>query len=224
METVELIERLEECLSLQNELNQMICSENWVETVQMNAIKAAYLDEICEFMNEFPWKYWKQYKDKTIDYNKVKLELVEAFHFVLSMYIKKNDTLSITPDIAGSLHLLVETDSKAEKHPKNVYDVINVLIFILCSVDSKNSNSFLLLFLLSCIPYMSLDELFKLYMLQNALNRLRQKRGYTDKFIDVNGKQIEDNELLLQLSKNIEFENFVDLLNELEAYFVAKED
>ncbi|UUD36899.1 Uncharacterized protein conserved in bacteria [Mycoplasmopsis californica] len=60
--------------------------------------KISLLIEICEFMNELEtFKYWKQHRKNNI--NKIKEELADVLHFIISWAVLKNVNPTIEPQI-----------------------------------------------------------------------------------------------------------------------------
>jgi len=203
-------------LKLQEELDNNIYA-NMNCKPSINAIKAAYIDEVSELLQELPWKYWKVYDDFTVNWNKVKLELVDAFHFILSIYIRLYGTSIQISDIP-----VLEAISKVEASKSNItnkdiiYDVIDILTSLLCYLESEPKGLFLGLFLMAAQSYINLEDLFTLYKLKNALNRLRQERIYTSKYIYYKGQKVEDNELLFEMLPNSRNKTFDSIYYELK--------
>lgn len=42
-------------------------------------------DELSEILNWLPWKHWKKYKSFKVDEKELKFELVDLFHFFISL-------------------------------------------------------------------------------------------------------------------------------------------
>lgn len=41
--------------------------------------------EMFELIDQLPWKWWKKYKDSTVDVYEVKFEVIDMMHFVVSL-------------------------------------------------------------------------------------------------------------------------------------------
>jgi dimeric dUTPase (all-alpha-NTP-PPase superfamily) len=126
--------------------------------------------EAAEMMDHIGWKWWKK---QAPDIQQIKLELVDIFHFGLSIYAQLNSNANATHAISGSVnhanainpdnYSLLNVVEKFASHTLMYHDFGVELFFIMCrKVD------------------LSFDELFKLYVGKNVLNFLRQDYGYKD--------------------------------------------
>jgi len=82
------LDRLGHMMALQKELQMRL---NGVEDVKKlpqtyyNTMTMALMDELMEALRETPWKPWK--KGQTLDYDRVKDELVDAWHFLMNLML-----------------------------------------------------------------------------------------------------------------------------------------
>lgn len=148
--------------------------------------------ECGEMLDHYGWKWWKK---QEVDLPQVQLELVDIFHFGLSLYLSSGaSTEELAQNIAEQMDEILD------------YDDFKLALEELAS-DALSSRSFNLSAFATCLTLaqMTTDDLFKQYVGKNTLNFFRQDHGYKDgTYIKVwNGR--EDNEYL------------VDILNELSA-------
>ena len=143
------------------------------------------------------WKHWKNIKDKVqysiIDLHNMKIELVDAGHFLNSEIIKKN----LINDI---IHINIEeTKFTKIEQGKPLIVAIENLIKLIFKYEEENDNYVLLkindLFWQITFSVMTLKEFYNMYLAKNCLNVFRQKNGYKDgTYIKEWGKdKIEDN-------------------------------
>ena len=92
-------------LELQQQLNDATNGANWEEGVTKNGKKidwkrCIYL-EAAELVESYPWKHWKNI-DATPDYENIKIELVDIWHFVMSeaLRIYKTDDLGTIEELS----------------------------------------------------------------------------------------------------------------------------
>ena len=200
-------------LELQQQLNDATNGANWEEGVTKNGKKidwkrCIYL-EAAELVESYPWKHWKNI-DATPDYENIKIELVDIWHFVMSeaLRIYKTDDLGTIEELSQnimkmeaypSLENLKESKLDSYEQITLVEEMIKVLF---CSDDiDQLTNSFL-----SVTSQLGLDlsTLYALYIGKNILNKFRQNNGYKDgSYIKIwDGK--EDNVVMQGLLANRE--------------------
>ena len=121
--------------------------------------------ECAELLDHYGWKWWNQ-QSKDID--QVKLEIVDIWHFGLSMLMIEETDFD---DVAEQMETLQNTSSNldfrgavenlARSALENRFDIE-------CFVGVMNA-----------LP-MTLNELYGIYKGKNVLNRFRQKHGYKE--------------------------------------------
>jgi len=89
-------EEVVQVLSLQEGLNQKYTTVSWREKVETEKFLLAMKTEIAEFLEVVPhtWKWWKKRPENSEE--EVLLEIVDVFHFMLSIVLKKNVSLELT--------------------------------------------------------------------------------------------------------------------------------
>jgi len=175
--------QIKQMLTMQDAMNSRV-SDTWREN-GYEWYRAIWV-ECAEMLDHHGWKWWKH---QEIDIAQVQLELVDIFHFGLSLRLMTGATVeSITDTLATEL-----TKSSDEKDFK-------IALENLASAAVTNK-SFDAIALADCMRLMNmdLDELFRQYVGKNTLNFFRQDHGYKEgTYIKIwHGE--EDNEVLANL-------------------------
>jgi len=180
--------QIKQMLTMQDAMNSRV-SETWREN-GYEWYRAIWV-ECAEMLDHHGWKWWKH---QEIDIAQVQLELVDIFHFGLSLRLMTGAAVeSITDTLAIEL-----TQSSDEKDFK-------IALENLASAAVSNK-SFDAIALADCMRLMNmdLDELFRQYVGKNTLNFFRQDHGYKEgSYIKIwNGE--EDNEVLAKLVNSLD--------------------
>ncbi len=180
--------QIKQMLTMQDAMNSRV-SETWRDN-GYEWYRAIWV-ECAEMLDHHGWKWWKH---QEIDIAQVQLELVDIFHFGLSLRLMTGATVeSITDTLAVEL-----TQSSGEKDFK-------IALENLASTAVSNK-SFDAIALADCMRLMNmdLDELFRQYVGKNTLNFFRQDHGYKEgSYIKIwNGE--EDNEVLAKLVNSLD--------------------
>ena len=182
------INQIQQMLSLQNAMNSRV-SDSWRDN-NYEWYRAIWV-ECAEMLDHHGWKWWKH---QEIDVPQVQLELVDIFHFGLSLRLM---TGAAVDDIATTLaqeltHKSDESDFKL---------ALEVLAGKAVSGKAFDAAAFA-----DCMRLinMDLDELFRQYVGKNTLNFFRQDHGYKEgSYIKVwHGK--EDNEVLADVVQTLD--------------------
>ena len=180
--------QIKQMLTMQDAMNSRV-SDTWREN-GYEWYRAIWV-ECAEMLDHHGWKWWKH---QEIDIAQVQLELVDIFHFGLSLRLMAGATVeNITDTLAIEL-----TQSSDEKDFK-------IALENLASAAVSNK-SFDAIALADCMRLMNmdLDELFRQYVGKNTLNFFRQDHGYKEgTYIKIwNGE--EDNEVLANLVNTLD--------------------
>jgi len=190
-------------LKLQQQLNDATNGEGWEKGVTKNGKlidwkRCTYL-ECAELIESYPWKHWKNI-DAEPDYENIKIEAVDIWHFIMSQGLEdyKIQSMGSIEDLADSICALKNYPSFLEKitpTTKNYYEQIEVveklMRVLFCNEGTtKLMEAFIDVAIQSGL---NLDSLYKLYVGKNILNQFRQDHGYKEgTYIKIwNGK--EDN-------------------------------
>ncbi|NKQ41361.1 MAG: dUTPase [Sulfurovum sp.] len=182
--------KIEIMLNLQQQLNDSTNGTGWENGMTKNGKiidwrRCIYL-EAAELVESYPWKHWKNI-DAQADYENIKIEAVDIWHFVMSEALRlykieqKGSILDLTNVICREdeynsfcIHNNVEhVDYDSEI--KIVEAFIKVL-FCDESIETIVSR----FFSVAKISGLSLDTLYALYIGKNILNQFRQDHGYKE--------------------------------------------
>ena len=175
--------QITQMLSMQDAMNSRV-SETWRDN-NYEWYRAIWV-ECAEMLDHHGWKWWKH---QEIDVAQVQLELVDIFHFGLSLRLMSGDSIeNITETLASEL-----TRSSGQQDFKIALESLAS-----AAVTDKAFNA---VALADCMRLMAmdLDELFRQYVGKNTLNFFRQDHGYKEgSYIKIwHGE--EDNEVLANL-------------------------
>jgi dimeric dUTPase (all-alpha-NTP-PPase superfamily) len=169
-------------LELQNAMNSKV-NENWVE--QDFAWYRAIWVECAELLDHYGWKWWKK---QTPDADQVKLELVDIWHFGLSILLLESASEA---DIATGVE-----QQLAKANPSGDFRA-DLEGFTLATLQSKGFDVASFGSLMAGID-LSFDELYTRYVGKNVLNFFRQDNGYQDGSYRKQWGGKEDNEHLVE--------------------------
>ncbi len=200
------INQITQMLSMQDAMNARV-SETWREN-NYEWYRAIWV-ECAEMLDHHGWKWWKH---QEIDVPQVQLELVDIFHFGLSLRLMTGQSAEV---IASSLAQEI-TQTSAETDFKIALEKL--------AANAVAEHTFSGQDFADCLSLINMDlpELFRQYVGKNTLNFFRQDHGYKDgSYIKIwHGE--EDNEVLANIVKtlNVSSDSFQqDVYNALEAKY-----
>ncbi|MCA0891900.1 dUTP diphosphatase [Microbulbifer agarilyticus] len=205
-------QQLETMLALQDAINTVV-NENWRE--QNFAWYRAIWVESAELLDHYGWKWWKKQEPEI---EQVKLELVDIWHFGLSLELQQGAPEVVAQEMQQQLDAIEVSAGDFRE---------NLESFTLNTLATKQFDlpGFAQL-LTDCA--MDLDELYRRYVGKNVLNRFRQDHGYQDGSYQKQWQGREDNEHLAEIVQSLDAaaENFsVQLYEALKVrYPGAKKD
>lgn len=187
--------QLQLMLQLQDEMNSKVHPQ-WRE--QNFAWFRALWIECGELVDHFGYKWWKKQEP---DMQQVQLEIVDIWHFGLSMRI---DGTSFA-DIATAMQQEI---TQAGQSSLGLIEATEKLVANVLVDKYFNAGDFVALMQAA---NMDMDNLFKQYVGKNILNRFRQDHGYKEGAYIKTWHQREDNEHLGELLQSLPIgENFAD--------------
>lgn len=166
-------QKIYEMLVLQNKMNLVVnpnwksANYPWYDCIMVEGVEA---------FEHFGYKFWKHTEPNI---PQVKMEMVDIWHFMLSVYIsypacsmKTFEELSemLLLDIEDSQFCSDVFDNSISKFPIHIK-------FLVCQATLKKSPLIEFLSCLKCLD-MSFDELYEQYIGKNCLNFFRQDNGY----------------------------------------------
>lgn len=218
--------KLEEMLNLQEKLNTDTSWENWKEGITnkwkiINWRRCIYM-EMAEAIDSVSWKHWKNI-EWWIDYENFKIELVDIWHFLMSellSYYYLEDIISLIEE---------NTDYESEtKLPKNwtkednekiddILDPYEVMMWM--SLLHEDSDEFLANYVQAffvCLDsaWVSFEDLYKLYIGKNVLNKFRQDHWYKEGTYKKIWNGEEDNVVMQRVIND--FTGFQNIYNALK--------
>lgn len=200
-----------EMIKMQQELNNQTAGLGWEDgytnTKKLISWRRCIYMECAELIDSFAWKHWKNIK-ASIDKDNVVIEVVDIWHFVLSLMISQyklngiSDQEKLANDIINSTVFLTFCKEAKNLDEQNSYEILNDIekLIHLCSGFSYDIFDILhSYFTLALKCGVNLEKLFKAYMGKNVLNSFRQDHGYKDGSYKKNWNGLEDNEVLSQI-------------------------
>ena len=186
-----MINKIEHMLKMQDEMNTVV-HPDW-KNQNFDWCRAAWI-ECAELMEHIGWKWWKK---QTTDVEQAKLELVDIWHFILSLCIQRGVGAE---EVASII---------AIKNPFTVPSTGNVLTSVEELVGSILNDNMLhsIQSFISCCEMigLSFDDLYKLYVGKNVLNKFRQANGYKEgTYIKTWFDDQEDNAYLYEVLKTVD--------------------
>lgn len=206
------LEFIHEMLLMQNTLNEMTNGADWRSgrTVLGKEIdwRRCIVMEAAELIDSYPWKHWKSIDAQT-DMENVRVELIDIWHFLLSLALEHFDV-----DIAAELlnKALIDSTGPDEYDLTHLSAVDQVRIHEMMMaiamqkglVTEESLSTLTEAFFNSCkIAELSFEQLYQIYMAKNVLNKFRQDNGYKEgTYIKVwDGK--EDNVVMFEIIETL---------------------
>ena len=177
-------------LQLQNEINSKV-NPDWRKANQ-NWQRAIWI-ESAEMLEHFGWKWWKK---QNPDMAQVHLELIDIWHFGLSMLVEQFDG---DYDASASMVDLERRKLKANNITSDSSAFAELVErFVVSTLTTDDFQVYSFLQLMTCVD-LSIDQLYVMYVGKNVLNTFRQDNGYKDgSYVKIwNG--LEDNEVLVNV-------------------------
>ena len=188
-----LREKIKEMLDLQNKINEKV-HPYWREQ-NFEWYRAIWV-ECAELLDHYGWKWWKK---QSPNQAQIELELVDIWHFGLSILLSNYD-------IEKSISLISEgmIDQRGSgKFRENLEDFTSNTLQTR-SFDLKRFNQ-----VMNDVG-LTFEKLYVGYISKNVLNSFRQDKGYQAGTYIKDWGGIEDNEYLIRLASKMDpkSENF----------------
>ncbi len=200
------MKRLEDMLVMQQSLNESTSGKDWIKGFTdkgkpINWRRCIYM-EAAELIDSYPWKHWKNI-DAQPDWNNIKIEVVDIWHFVLSEALRdykinrKGDIEKLTNDIIKLANYqsfkenLKPLDEDIYKQIAWVENFVKTLFTsedVLTLIDAFFNMAYLM--------QVNLDVLYRLYIGKNILNLFRQDHGYKEGKYIKQWNGLEDNVMM----------------------------
>lgn len=176
-------QQLATMLQLQGDMNTKVHSQ-WQEQ-EFEWYRAIWV-ECAELLDHYGWKWWKK---QTPDVDQIALELVDIWHFGLSLLLLKGDSVeAITAQV---------TKDFADPQPSGDFaaDLEGFTEQTLATKDFDIAGFARLMHGIN----MDFETLYIGYVGKNVLNFFRQDHGYKDGSYEKQWGGIEDNEYLVAI-------------------------
>ena len=178
-------------VQLQAQLNDATNGEKWTEGITKNGKtinwqRCIYM-ECAEMVDSFSWKHWKSI-DKEPDWANHQIEVVDVWHFIISLGLE-NYAQNLKGGVEElSLHLSelplfldVKTKSVNFASQDEVLTKVEDLIRLAIAKDTLDLDTLVNdFFELVMMSGLNLESLYRLYVGKNILNQFRQDHGYKD--------------------------------------------
>ena len=182
-----LREKIKEMLDLQNKINEKV-HPHWREQ-NFEWYRAIWV-ECAELLDHYGWKWWKK---QSPNQAQIELELVDIWHFGLSILLSNYD-------VEKSISLISEgmIDQRGSgKFRENLEDFTSNTLQTR-SFDLKRFNQ-----VMNDVG-LTFEKLYVGYISKNVLNSFRQDKGYQAGTYIKDWGGIEDNEYLIRLASKID--------------------
>lgn len=195
-------------LHLQQTLNDNTNGLGWEKGITKNGKqidwkRCAYL-ECAELIESYPWKHWKNI-DALADYENIKIEAVDIWHFIMSeALVQKNDTIETLAknieNIPNFQDFIKESKVSREDYYAQITKVEDLIKALFC--DESLETLIEKFITVAMQSNLNLDSLYTLYIGKNMLNKFRQDHGYKEgSYIKIwNGE--EDNVKMQSILEN----------------------
>ena len=180
-QTMDLYTKLQEMSRLQNSHNQRI-NDDWRQ-MGLNYRRAIWV-ECAELMDHLGWKWWKR---QDTDHEQVLLEIVDIWHFGLSMLLIEE---RVNESLATEMERFFD-------NPPDVSDGHQAIEDFVLATLSEEKFAWRQFLMICAAMEVGFDQLYAHYIAKHVLNEFRQDNGYMGgQYIKVWQGQ-EDNEHLL---------------------------
>ncbi len=182
-------------LEMQDNMNSKVHLD-WINQ-KFDWYRAIWI-ESAELMDHHGWKWWKQ---QNCDTEQVKLELIDIWHFGLSIIIINQGISDETAsNIADQLTAGLENNDQS-------LDLLQKVEMFAAHTLTHRDFSIELFAALIDHSQISINDLYRSYVGKNVLNFFRQDHGYQDgTYIKVWSGQ-EDNEHLVEILSKLDTES-----------------
>lgn len=182
-----MLQQIETMLRLQDDMNSRIHPQ-W--RGQGNAWYRAIWVESAEMLDHFGWKWWKK---QTPDLEQVRLELVDIWHFGLSILLEESvPAEDVARGLAAGLAAERNEDFRADLEA-----------FVAQTLHSRGFDLTGFARLMQGVE-LSAVELFHRYVGKNVLNFFRQDHGYQDGSYRKVWQGREDNDHLVEIVSTLD--------------------
>lgn len=196
-------------LTLQDSLNRHI-NPAWV-TAGYEWYRAIWV-ECAELMDHYGWKWWKSQEH---DRDQIRLELIDIWHFGLSAELVQHQ---------GNIQQAAErmlSELEQDHVPSPASDFKDAVDQLASHALTRHSLQLPVFLQLLGEMDTSFDDLHRIYVGKNVLNRFRQDHGYKDGSYRKQWQGREDNEHLAEIMSSLDADA-IDFPRQIEQSLAAR--
>jgi dimeric dUTPase (all-alpha-NTP-PPase superfamily) len=198
---------ISEMLSMQNALNEATNGTDWRSgvTVLGKAIdwRRCIVMESAELIDSYPWKHWKSVDAQT-DMDNVRVELVDIWHFLLSLALENFERPQAAELLSKALMDSGEMEFELTKltviDQVRIHETMMSIALQRTVVSAEYLAALAEAFFNSCrIAQLDFEQLYQIYMAKNVLNKFRQDHGYKEGTYIKEWNGQEDNVVMFEI-------------------------
>ncbi len=199
---------IQEMLTMQNALNEMTNGADWRSGVTHLGKEIDWrrciVMEAAELIDSYPWKHWKSV-DAQVDIENVRVELVDIWHFLLSLALAHFELDKAAELLNKALADSTDADEYDLNHLSTsaqvrIYEMMMAIALQKTDVTEEYLATLAEAFFNGCqVADLSFEQLHQIYMAKHVLNQFRQDHGYKEgTYLKIwNGK--EDNVVMFEI-------------------------
>lgn len=220
-----IYEKLMEMLVKQRELNINTNGIGWEKGFTNKGKKIDWLrciyKELSELTDSISWKHWKSINTET-DYDNIKVELVDIYHFLMSYILKETNEYKAFEILSRYseyyIQDVIDDDVIMRQAEEMMYVVLQYKV--IGELHEVAADSLAEHFFLLCkASELTFQELHRIYISKNCLNKFRQDNGYAEGTYNKIWDGREDNVVMLEIMSNMSEVTFDKLYSRLEEHY-----
>jgi dimeric dUTPase (all-alpha-NTP-PPase superfamily) len=186
----------------QDELNVHTNGPEWRVNKNLKWYRAIWT-ELAELIDYTNWKWWKQQDSSLKD---IEMEVIDIWHFGMSDMLMRADKQSCTEDVFLAFKNLFEFPTRFAFI--EVQDCAENLAYKTLQDHKFHLEQFIEL---CSVLNLNIEQIYKLYIGKNILNKFRQNNGYKEKKYTKIWYGQEDNIHLMKILEEVDIaENLFD--------------
>lgn len=196
------LNRIVEMLTIQDELNRHHDVE-WRYRLSDTQLRSAILVETAELLEHLGYKWWKQ---NPVNLAQAQLEVVDIWHFLLSLILQSGLSHHIVLEKLENLNNINTNRLNPFNQEQAMYLALRFTTTSINIIGMGSSLSQTLEVFSSLARGLSMnfDCLYKLYLGKSVLNIFRWNHGYKENLYTKNWDGKEDNEHLMEIMNSLE--------------------